>query len=171
MLALSVKQPFASEISRGVKRREYRTWKTGHRGDLLIVASRAPVIEGLPAGAAVCVVELVNVTGHDGAYVWHLRNPRPVAPVAVRGYAALYRVADDLIRIVASPPPAGEGSARRAARPRHVTEDGERIAVPAVLGGRATAPRVSRLADCPPCFVDGSGREVAPELRDAAPWD
>jgi hypothetical protein len=100
--ALSVKQPWAELIARCEKRIEYRSWRTSHRGDLLIVASKSPDEDGFadfdlePSevvyGAAVCVVEVVKVTGSAGDFAWHLRKPRRVKPVPLRGFAALYTV-------------------------------------------------------------------------------
>ena len=110
MLALSVKQPWAELIARGRKKKEFRTWSRSCFGELLIVASKAvdgDVIadEGLDAatlvfGRAVCVVDFFKVTGSDGDYAWHLRNPRRVEPIEVRGSASLYHVPDERIRIV-----------------------------------------------------------------------
>lgn len=105
MRALSVKQPWAELIASGKKKVEYRTWKVDVRGDLLIVASTtkndADCIDerfdprALTYGAAMCVVDLVKVTeGDDGLYEWHVRNPRRVQPVAIKGYAAIYNVPD-----------------------------------------------------------------------------
>ena len=42
MKALSVKQPFAHFIERGMKTIETRTWATKYRGDILIHASKKP---------------------------------------------------------------------------------------------------------------------------------
>lgn len=102
MKALSVKQPYAEQLARGTKRIEYRTWKTNYRGPLLIVASKTPKEggEGLPCGVAICVVELEDVTGEEGDYEWHVAKPRRVAPVPLRGFAALYHVPDASIRYV-----------------------------------------------------------------------
>jgi CheY-like chemotaxis protein len=115
MRALSIKQPWAELIALGRKRIEYRTWKGDHRGPLLVVASTARQDEkcrengldpaALPYGKAVCVVDVVSVTGDDGNYEWHLRNPRRVAPVAIRGSAAIFNVEDSKIRYEAPEPP------------------------------------------------------------------
>ena len=43
MKALSIKEPYATLILDGVKRIETRSWKTNHRGDLLIHASSCKI--------------------------------------------------------------------------------------------------------------------------------
>jgi hypothetical protein len=110
MRALSVKQPWAELIARGKKKKEFRTWSRSCFGELLIVASKAvekdDIAEaGLDAaslvyGRAVCVVDFHKVTGDEADYAWHLRNPRRVEPIEVRGSASLYHVPDERIRFV-----------------------------------------------------------------------
>lgn len=95
MKALTVKQPYAAYIADGHKTIEYRSWKTDYRGPLLITASGTPAkyretlddgsIITLPTGCAVCIVDLVDITGTSGDYEWHLQNPRPVEAVPVKG--------------------------------------------------------------------------------------
>jgi hypothetical protein len=114
MRALSVKQPWAELIARGKKKKEYRTWSRSCFGELLIVASKgfeADAIEdegldvaSLVFGRAVCVVEFHKVTGDEGDYAWHLRNPRRVEPIDVKGSASLYHVPDERIRFVEERP-------------------------------------------------------------------
>lgn len=41
MKAITVKQPFASLIAAGLKEYEFRTWKTGYRGEILIHAGKS----------------------------------------------------------------------------------------------------------------------------------
>lgn len=40
MKVITVKQPFATLIAEGLKEYEFRTWKTKHRGDILIHAGK-----------------------------------------------------------------------------------------------------------------------------------
>jgi hypothetical protein len=84
MKALTVRQPFASLIQRGLKTMEYRNWTTAHRGPLAIHAGRAVPCEiewdylrahfpkandwelgawlsHLPRGRVLCTVDLVDV--------------------------------------------------------------------------------------------------------------
>lgn len=129
MLALSVKQPWAELIARGKKKKEFRTWSRSCFGELLIVASKSVSAEDIAGegldvaalvfGRAVCVVDFYKVTGDDGDYAWHLRNPRRVEPVEVRGSASLYHVPDERIRFVgrgASAPPKAARVPPRAVR-------------------------------------------------------
>ena len=120
MRAISVRQPFAERIASGKKRIEYRTWRVAP-GPILVVASvarhavaDAREVEGLPMGVMVCVVDVVKVTGERGAYEWHLRDPRRVRPEPVRGWAAIYHVADGLIVQISGGAPQPRSSKRRS---------------------------------------------------------
>ena len=56
MKALSIMPYYASCIASGEKVEEYRSWKTDHRGDLLICASSRNEGPDLVRGHAICVV-------------------------------------------------------------------------------------------------------------------
>ena len=101
--ALSVKQPWANLIASGKKTIETRTWKTGFRGELLIVSSKIPKIE--PAGKTVAVVKLVDCRImrsededmalcdiYNGAHAWILENIRRIKSIPIRGKIGLYDV-------------------------------------------------------------------------------
>lgn len=112
MKALTIKQPWAQLIVRGLKPVENRTWSTNYRGPLLIHAAatddRTPLrsIERqygvsirrdlLHRGVIVAVVELVDiVTDHpspffQGPYGWVLRNIRPLPSMPMRGQMSIY---------------------------------------------------------------------------------
>jgi len=119
MKAISLKQPWASAIAWRPRERGYlqdqafnaqktietRTWPTKYRGEILIVASKWPLITGLPAGEAVCIARLVDcrtMTKDDefaaqcgiypGAWAWVFEDIRPVEPFAVRGQLGIYEV-------------------------------------------------------------------------------
>lgn len=88
MKALAIRQPFAEHIAKGKKRIEYRSWQTHYRGPLVIIASgslhKSSELESdklLPRSCLVCLVDLVKITGDDGNYEWHLRNPRRLEQV------------------------------------------------------------------------------------------
>lgn len=113
MRAISVRQPWASMIANGQKTIETRTWLTQYRGSLLIVASRRPRIEGLPAGQGLCICELLEcrrMTKMDeraacceiyaGACSWVLKSVCRIKPFEVQGKLGLYEVDDGLVQIV-----------------------------------------------------------------------
>jgi hypothetical protein len=130
MKALSIKQPFADMIVRGLKTIETRTWKTEYRGDILICSSKKPH-EGsylhnneiIPCrnyllnnfvvfGKAVCVARLVECrpmleTDQNAAcceyykaWSWVLDNIRPVATFPVKGSLNLFEVDDNQIKFL-----------------------------------------------------------------------
>jgi len=55
MKALSVKQPWAGMIAAGLKTIETRTWATGYRGPILLVASKKPVYPGQVGQCSHCL--------------------------------------------------------------------------------------------------------------------
>lgn len=71
MKALTVRQPFAQAINDNLKNIEFRSWRTDHRGEMLICAAKADAdawgevislgLIPLPVGCHVCVVDLVDV--------------------------------------------------------------------------------------------------------------
>ncbi len=93
MKALSVRQPHAEAIMRGVRSVEYRSRLTRIRGRIYIYASvnrypneeeaemlKACGIEDvdcddLARGVLIGTVELWNCTGSGRNYQWHVRNP------------------------------------------------------------------------------------------------
>lgn len=111
MRAISVYPRWAAAIASGQKSIEVRSWSTKHRGPLLICASNKPAGD-LPAGCAVCVVDLIDcreyrVPEDDGAaccegegFAWVLSDPRPVEQVAIKGQCKLYHVDDHLVRVL-----------------------------------------------------------------------
>ena len=121
MKALSVKQPYAALIVQGLKTIEVRSWKTDHRGDLLICASAAPKnlfwrdLETqenflMPAGCVLGVVELLDVrpmvkADHEpsvwcyapGAFAWVVRPKYAVRPDKVAGRLNLFDVDENTL--------------------------------------------------------------------------
>jgi len=109
--AISIRQPWAELIVRGEKDVENRSWRTRHRGPLLIhagvVADRASYVKhgvprDVPRGAIVGVVELVEVTQTrasgwhlEGQWGWYLaRAKRFKKPILMKGQRTLFDVAD-----------------------------------------------------------------------------
>ena len=102
MKAISVHQPWASQIASGEKRVEFRSWATKYKGPLLICATQKPY-EDYPVGVAVCIVRLVycrpatrrELGGDDpeGVISWVLRDPQPLpVPLPVKGKQRMYEV-------------------------------------------------------------------------------
>ncbi len=136
MIALSVKQPWASLIARGRKTIETRSWSTTYRGQLLICAGASPDIGALrrfgavpatweqvyPPGVALAVVTLVDVSPmlqgdevaaccprRPGLFAWRF-GPiiAPVTPFAVRGQLGLFKVEIPAAHLLPSHQPQGE---------------------------------------------------------------
>lgn len=123
MKALTIKQPWASAIIYGSKDVENRSWKTNHRGPLVVHAGagkftdfdvgqwakgrgvRIPVDR--PTGAILGIVDVVNcVKGHDspwaieGQWHWILKNPKRIAsPKPVKGRLGLWSLGEGIIKI------------------------------------------------------------------------
>jgi len=92
--ALSFKQPWASQILAGEKTIEYRSWKTLHRGPLMICSGLQHVPEmpegkHLPKGCAICVVTVVDCVWNDDddCFHWMLRNPIELPNFPIEGEA------------------------------------------------------------------------------------
>ena len=88
-IALSVRQPYAEQIMRGMKKFEFRAMPTYKRGRVVIYASLKPgdpaefkklkVEPGdLPTGVIVGSVEITDCLGEPGDYRWKLERPRRI---------------------------------------------------------------------------------------------
>lgn len=92
--ALSIRQPYAEQIMRGTKKIEYRTMRTNIRGRVYIYASLTPVMDefedmhakpgDFPTGVIVGSVEIIDCTGDNQDFQWHLARPErllnPISP-------------------------------------------------------------------------------------------
>jgi len=122
MKALSIRQPWAELIIRGIKVVENRSWSTEHRGPMAIHAARTFDLnlndpeerkeyeylrdeygidkDALVYGALVGTVEVVEVTKQvkskwhvQGNWGWYLANPKRLEkPVQMRGMPGLFEV-------------------------------------------------------------------------------
>ena len=91
MKALSIREPYVSQIVNGSKTAEYRSWPTKHRGDLLICGSKT--VDGPFAGMAACIVRIVDcIRAEDGGYAWMIEDVRPLAPFPVTGRLSFFEV-------------------------------------------------------------------------------
>lgn len=120
MKALSVQQPWAQLLLNGDKTIEVRSWKTPHRGPLLICASAAPKavffkVQDDPAlqlyaGTMIGIVDLVDcrpmVEADDeasfgnyspGAFAWVIKPVCFVRPDPLKGALSLFNVPDEKI--------------------------------------------------------------------------
>lgn len=111
MRAITIHQPWAELIVRGEKDVENRSWRTHHRGPLLIHAgARADgasfaehgVADDAERGAIIGVVELVDCTQartsrwhEEGSWGWYLARARRFRkPVPMKGRRGLFEVPD-----------------------------------------------------------------------------
>ena len=115
MKALSIKNPWAIIIEKGLKTIETRKWKTDYRGDLLICVSKKEDMNCSPNdfeclyqktnGKALCVVELYDCVPmteehqedaccglYDGAWAWKLRNLRKIKSFPIKGQLRLFNL-------------------------------------------------------------------------------
>jgi len=104
MKALSIREPWASMIARGEKTIEIRTWRTRHRGPLLLCAAKSS--PGPLAGKAFAIANLVSVRKMQArdrqkacadffpnAYAWIFEDIYPVDNFSVCGRPGLFDVA------------------------------------------------------------------------------
>ncbi len=97
--ALSIQEPYVSEILSGEKTEEYRSWKIACPQGILIVGSKSP--KGKYAGLAACIVTVSRIEGQKPCYDWVLEDVRPVKPFPVKGKLGLYEV-DAIIEFLPS---------------------------------------------------------------------
>lgn len=108
MKALSIKEPYATMIKEGKKIIETRTWKTNHRGKILLCASKSPKSE--ISGKAFAVAELLDCLPmvkdderfacceiYPRANSWFLANIKKIKPFPVNGQLGLFEVKLNLI--------------------------------------------------------------------------
>lgn len=103
---LSVKQPFASAIVRGLKTEEYRSQRTNLRGSLAIHASATPSKDesaweefreldrsACPCGVILGVVQVLDcVEEVYGGYAWILGTPQLLSePIQAKGKVGIWK--------------------------------------------------------------------------------
>lgn len=95
MQAISIHQPYASLIATGIKKIEHRSWKTKHRGNLLICSTAKKMVEDgmlIPGGYALCVVNLHACKKNKNGYDWYLKNVQEIQPFKVKGKQKLFKI-------------------------------------------------------------------------------
>ena len=108
MQALTLRQPWACLVVAGIKDVENRTWRTNHRGRLVIHAGSAidrevmdehgRLLADCPRGAILGAVELVDIVRDSaspwaiaGNWHWLLDDPRPLLmPIRATGRLGLW---------------------------------------------------------------------------------
>lgn len=101
MKALSIREPWATLILEGNKTIETRTWKTNHRGKILLCASKNP--KSKISGKAFAVADLVDCLPmvkddekfacceiYPKANSWFLANVTPIDPFEIKGQLGLF---------------------------------------------------------------------------------
>lgn len=111
MKAISIYAPYATAIATAVKTIELRTWRTSHRGALLICSSTEKdkrIKNKCLFGKAIAIVDLVDCVPFDRethadeamlfddeefeGYAWILDNIRIIEPIDVKGQQRLFNV-------------------------------------------------------------------------------
>ena len=103
MRAISIKEPWCTLILEGSKTIETRTWRTPHRGKILLCASRYP--ESKISGNAFAIADLVDCRPmrkedeeaamckrYHKAYSWVLNNVKNIELFEVIGQLGLFKV-------------------------------------------------------------------------------
>ena len=116
--AISIHQPWADWVVRGIKQFETRPWKTNIRGVVAIHAAKKKTkfwCEGMPLGAIIGTVEIVDCVPvemirrqlsqeersrgdfSNGRYAWRLENARILKrPIALRGWQGFWNLSDSM---------------------------------------------------------------------------
>ncbi len=114
MKALSVHPFWATTIALGMKSIECRSWKTDHRGWMVICASSGPWVSGSICKHALCLVNLVEVkpfkpqhledafmdempSDDKAYYAWVFDGLIPLVPFEVESEKGLFEIDDELI--------------------------------------------------------------------------
>ena len=111
MRAITIRQPWAELIVRGAKDVENRSWRTNHRGPLLIHAgaqayrksfARHGVPDDAERSAIIGIVEVVDCKQErtsewheEGSWGWYLTRARRFRkPIPLKGRRGLFEVPD-----------------------------------------------------------------------------
>lgn len=128
MKALSVANPWAWGIIHGSKRIENRSWRTNHRGTLLIHASKStrflhdaypgielPDSDAFVFGALIGTVKVLDCVPlaevsadpfASGPWCWILSEPAAFEPIPWKGQTQLFHVPDSVLHL----PPAAQAA-------------------------------------------------------------
>lgn len=88
MKVITIKQPYATLIAEGIKKYEFRTWKTKYRGEILIHAGKGIDKKAMekykhlnlkyPSGAIIARVEITDCIYVDDEFRIKLSKENPV---------------------------------------------------------------------------------------------
>ena len=103
MKAISIKEPYASYIDRGIKTIETRTWGTNYRGELLLCCSQDKTSPLSGKAFAVCTLKYIRKMRprdeklaccylYPKALAWILEDIKPIKPIKVIGKLGLFEV-------------------------------------------------------------------------------
>lgn len=118
MKALSVKQPYACLIAKGINTLEVRSWQTNYRGQLVIVSSKRPDREASakygmgnsPTGVTIALVDLIKIrkgrkgdqkaalVDPQGKFVWELHLLKNLPQIPVKGRLGLFGLSSDVLK-------------------------------------------------------------------------
>lgn len=91
--ALSIKEPWISQILAGKKTVEFRSWRTSYTGEILLCGSKWP--QGPCSGKAVAFCQFGEPSWDcvEGCWAWPILRVRPLEkPFAVQGQPGLFDV-------------------------------------------------------------------------------
>jgi hypothetical protein len=88
MKVLTIKEPYATLIKEGIKKYEFRTWKTNYRGDFLIHAGKSRDKNNIikykdynldySCGEIICIANLKDCIKVDDNFREKLRKENPI---------------------------------------------------------------------------------------------
>ena len=88
MKCISINPEYVMQILEGEKTKEYRSWGTQYRGDILIACTKTK-----NSNPFICaIVTIVDCVKEDGVYAFILKNVRGIKPLPVRGQQRIYNV-------------------------------------------------------------------------------
>lgn len=92
MKALALEPFYATLVAAGEKDKEYRSWNTKYRGDLLICSTLKKDLEMFPRSYALCIVEISDTTKTKTGFTWCLKNLRHIKPFKVRCNQRIFNI-------------------------------------------------------------------------------
>lgn len=101
MKAISLRPNFAGHIALKFKTKEYRTWQTNYRGNLIIHANKDILkkeIGSFVYGHAICIVNLTAIKPHKNGYEWIFNGVQYIKPIKINGKQRLFNIEDNLIK-------------------------------------------------------------------------